>query len=81
MLEEFAKYFRGEAVSDVVEWKDAKDAPFNTWLLVANKHWIGVAKRKKIDEDSYEPEWYDETMQYIPNPTHYSIKPKNPNNE
>ena len=50
------------------------------WVLLFNGHWTGVGKYSPNEDEEYlEPEWQDETSEYIaPYPTHYMQLPNPP---
>lgn len=50
------------------------------WYLLYNGHWIGIGKYKPNEDNELgEPDWQDETSEYIsPYPTHYMTLPNPP---
>jgi hypothetical protein len=67
-------------------WVKASEAPYNTWVLLGNEHFIGVAKRlPKEERENGEPEWHDEIREYLDvNESFYYMplpeKPNKPSN-
>lgn len=64
-------------------WIAVKDGNIekDKWYLLYNGYWTGVGKHKPPeDPEDGEPEWQDETSEYIePYPTHFMTLPSPPN--
>ena len=66
-------------------WIDVKKEmpPNGKWVLLYTGYWTGVGKHDPHDgedeEEDYEPEWQDETSEYIgTEPTHWQPLPSPP---
>ncbi len=62
------------------DWISVGELPaIDKWVLLFNGHWVGVGKYHPDEDRDSNPEWQDETSEYInPIPTHWMPLPQPP---